>query len=327
MRVGHIDFGFFSNSNRLTVGPYLIVPLDDFAERKKSILKLAREGVIYPPTVHQATLNVSTSESRILPDTDEPAFLFRPIMSHRISRSDGQKIHMEKFRDGEGGLIIQLLALLHRTRLQFEGWYLDGKFRIKYYRPAVFTLRDLEINLTSALALWGEWNSSIQARYITAIYHHNRCNSLTWDWERFFWNYTVIETCWKIHQALREPKGTTRHSDRFGILLEHYGLSRENEWEDRIVALRNELVHEGLWDGGLPGSGNVRSDQIDAYDCSDSFHGLMDRLLLAMLEVADTFTKHSWIKLGSPSLGTALQNDGRNPPPKNHRPRSDIASE
>jgi hypothetical protein len=96
---------------------------------------------------------------------------------------------------------------------------------------------------------------------IALLKMHARAPGHQWYWERFAWEYSVSDACYRIAAALHpatltQGKGRPLpHAQRVAAMVTTFGLSHtldESDWLNTFVCLRNELIHEARWAGNQP---------------------------------------------------------------------------
>jgi hypothetical protein len=75
------------------------------------------------------------------------------------------------------------------------------------------------------------------------------------EWERFQAAYQVADAIFALGRRLgRYPKSVgATHIRRIPDFCTHFGMQSDDEIVESVVRLRNDLLHEALWDGTMPG--------------------------------------------------------------------------
>src|SRR5207249_1122143 len=110
------------------------------------------------------------------------------------------------------------------------------------------------------------------------LFMHSRVPSYEWDWERFTMEYMVFDGCWKLAR-LRYHVKDLPHSDRIKTICQRFSIPCDNDLVRRIVTLRNNLLHETLWDGSQP----CTAASVDACQQPDNLRRLNQRVIPALL--------------------------------------------
>ena len=118
-----------------------------------------------------------------------------------------------------------------------------------------------------------------------ALHWHSLGRTYEHPYEVFNAQYMVLDACWAIHAKLaRLPPNTGTHTTRVERLAAKYGVQLP-EWavihgkESYLSQLRNDLVHEALWEKepiGLSHPKEYASIHTDLYR-------LNSRLIIALL--------------------------------------------
>jgi hypothetical protein len=247
-----IRFGFLSERLETTFSHGSIVPVANFEHIAKAISKLLhKDGYLYPPIEKERVIKPGSKHVRTIPKTKRPAHLFCIPASHALHIVP---IRSEiKVREESAAFIIYLLAFLFETRLQFEYWYIDGRIPIGHdIKPLASYSRVLGNQLSLGYKIWSEWKKPEQERFLNILYMFSRSDIYRWDWEMFLFQYSVLDACWKMGQALFHFKANS-HGKRVHEIYSHFGLKGQllDETKD-FAKLRNDLVHEATWLGGRP---------------------------------------------------------------------------
>lgn len=241
------------------------------------------DGHIYPPMSHTMTKRVEHKRFKKVPQSERPALFYRLPTSHEL-RLKNISDNPESVRYGLAGFIIHFLAFLYGYRCHFYDWWIEGRIKISgdtdYSEPR---LQRTVKCLDQAIDTWARWNPRQQTIIINAIYLHTRTCVYEQEWERFQAEYQVADAIFALAQQTNQippPKGKRyRHDERIPLLCKHYGLACDQAKVDTMVKLRNDLLHEALWDGRMPGE----SRSHDSFYASHWLHKLSRRAMLAVL--------------------------------------------
>jgi len=301
MTISHDFFGFLPVNRLIEWNSGRAIPISGLGEIISEIQEEVNEdGFIYPPVTETYTTNLIDRDGKSIPiekarwtpkpDTKRPALLHKLPVSHKIEIDKFDDC--ESFRDKDGGFLLHFIGYLFGYRLQFIDWWHDGRIYMKGRRWAKLK-HGVEFDFISrAYETWSGWNISEQTRFTNILYMHCRSDTYEWDWERFNINYMVFDACYKM---TKEIKGLSycRHSDRFGVLFENYGLQEKEGEVQQIVSLRNDLLHETRWDGGQP-----CSSEHNGYRQADNLKRISDRLILAIVGCNTAFIHSPWWSIG-----------------------------
>jgi hypothetical protein len=213
--------------------------------------------------------------------------------SHSIELS-GFSGTQEQLRKAIAGFTIHFVGFLVGHRCQFEGWWVDGRVSIKTQADFSFGIvTDIGLCIEQAITTWSRWAVPIQRTATNALFLHNRTHIYQWDWERFQSTYTVLDALYRLANTFYGVNAIG-HADRINALCSTFSLSQDNAYVSRIVDLRNNLIHEGLWDGGMPGE--ACSD--DAFMATFDLRRLCSRLFFAVFAIEADYIHSPWWSRG-----------------------------
>jgi hypothetical protein len=263
---------------RLSVADLTVEPLDDFAQRKECFDRLlVSDGgmkVLYPPTV--VTERLDCGRWMTVPGTERPASLYLPPVSHKLvlsSRSEASSL-----RNTETFFVLQFLGFLYDRRVQFWDWQLDTRLLIQP-RNCSFYVYGAEALLSKALARYRSLDRKRQSMLTNMLYLCQRSWHLYWEWERFLMEFMVLDS---VRSFL-----ANRTKPNWKDMIEGLGVPFDNNRIERMRNLRNDLFHQGLWNGAIPG-----------FSVSDvpmtELRGLIERLVASLLGIGSSFSKSVW---------------------------------
>ena len=152
--------------------------------------------------------------------------------------------------------------------------------------------------LDLGLSSWRGWEQCQRTVFINAMFLHNRSSGYLWEWERFQAEYQVFDAFYAVARArFRLPKKVT-HPERIEIACKHFGLYWNPDLVKDIVNYRNELIHEALWGGRMPGTAR---DEKTFY-LPIWLHKLNQRFGLAILGFTNDYIRSSWTRLSTISF-------------------------
>lgn len=246
--------------------------------------------------IKQVKLDPSTKEPiRDIPKSDIPALLFSLPASHSLHIDN--PLEKGNPRIGDAGLLVHLLAFFFGTRLQFWDWHFDGRVPIRRVTKFVHA-SDVTSNFVSHIyQQWKKLPDHLRTRYINILYMHGKVRSCEWEWDAFLYQYMVSDAIHKFYELSGNQK-IRKHRDRLRSLCEHYGVPHEKDQLDTICTLRNDLFHEALWGGTTPGF-----QQGSSYLAVKWLERLNSRLIVAMLDYSNDYTKSGWWFFGWEHFG------------------------
>lgn len=285
------EFGYIPFPITAECRNYIVEPREDIQERVSAVEAAAnRDGYFYPPQQTTYTVDPYTGAESPIPRSTRPAHLHTLPATHTIRYLTGPSLP-SNFRSCEGALLINLLALLYCTRSQFWDWYFDGRVRVKKDRVAWFRDNDGTASrvLSRVYESWATWTTDTQILYSNALWIHARAQSYEWEWERFIMRYMAIDAAWAIARSILHLDQSP-HGKRIEILCDRFGLANNPDQAKEFVRLRNDLMHEALWDRTRPCSaGSVPAAMAEVY-----LGNLSARLLLSVGGVRGEFVKSDW---------------------------------
>lgn len=280
---------------RLDFGDGRIEPLASVQSAIKALSKITNpDGYIYPPIVHTRR-GWPESESKKVRGSDRGAFLYRLPATHTLTLrgEDDQKVQ----RYGDAGFLIHFFGLVYGWRCQFHDWWIDGRIKASSHGDHIAPrTADAEACIQAALASFRTWTAVPKVVAINAMYLHARIWTYESEWERFQAAYQVTDAIF----ALAVDTGTIRsrrtvpHANRIFILCDRLGLYYDETKIKYVVELRNALLHQALWVGGMPG--HASPDDRSFY-AAIWLENLSRRALLALYGLRGPYIGSSWSKL------------------------------
>lgn len=279
-------FGFLPCEYAIEFEGGTISPVPNYDEGLALVEQYTHEdGFLYPPLGWR--VNESGEE---VPKTRRPAHLHPVTASHELS------LHFsgttEDLGRGPGGIVIRLLAYLFGVRLQFEGWWLDGRVPMRSTHSIHVNKAVAGDFLSNCYQAWRNWDERKKKVVLNLLFMHSRAPSYEWDWERFMTEYMVFDGCWKLSEFAGKK---ISHGDRIKTLCGKWGIPSNNALINSIVKLRNDLFHETIWDGSQPCTGVSSEAFLQAYN----LRRLNQRLIPALLGYNNSYVRTSWWALGS----------------------------
>jgi hypothetical protein len=147
------SFGFLNYKINIEFDGGKILPIDEYDEYLDHVNKYVYEdGCIYEPM----------TVKEIKPNAEKPALMYSLPASHKIILHE--KGTQKEIRMRNAGFIIHLLSYIFGTRLQFYGWWFDGKIPISKLTHHIYfdhlTLEDF------ILACYSNWKSYSEEQYV-----------------------------------------------------------------------------------------------------------------------------------------------------------------
>jgi hypothetical protein len=283
------EFGYCEHKWRLTFSGGSIIPHPDFAEATKWIAKYShRDGFIYPPTTR------TVSNGKRVKNTQRPSHLFRLPRSHTVTLTgaSGKDAAREK-----ASFAIHLFGYYFGGWYQFADWWFDARVPLRSTHNIVVDDDVAEHFLSHAWDTWLRWPEPERRRFANILFMLNRAPAYEWDWEHFVLEYMVFDACYRMARELKYLPGKkdVPHSRRLSAMCDLFGIPQDSSWIVRIVRLRNDLLHETLWDRGRPGS----SVDMSTFYTPLHLRRLNQRIIPALLNYRTSYVVTPWWQLGT----------------------------
>ncbi|MBI1814043.1 MAG: hypothetical protein HYR72_03615 [Deltaproteobacteria bacterium] len=261
-------------------------------------------GILFPPLSWRQQHDPRTDDLvSVVPGSEGPALLHRVPTSHYVRLDD---VVAGAEREGSVGFVTNVIGFLYDAPTQFWDWWFDGPVSIggKSLHPVPLVLQDF---VSHAYATWRAWGPEPQQLMISLLNMHGRAPGHRWHWERFSWEYTVTDACYKVADTVcpgrfrrhGKAKGKRpKHGDRIKLMCREFGLpfgAEEDAWVNFAVCLRNELLHEARWSGAQPSTKG--SDA--AFRAPRFLHKLNQRLIVGLLDYRNGFLASGWLTLSN----------------------------
>lgn len=291
-------FGYFPRRDRLDFLLAFVEPLPDVDAAEHWMEKYGNvDGYLYPDQTHtRRSLEGGTIWHKV-PKSYRPTLLHRLPASHRVV-IDNQPANVHQARYGLAGFLIHFLGFLQGFRLHFYDWWIDGRVPLKstadYHAP-----RSTEVVrcVDAAVDTWNSLSQRQKMVILNALFLHSRTPMHAFEWERFQAEYQVFDA---IYAVARDTGRVPRvpHKKRIEAMCQSFSIPADNARTAIIVRLRNDLQHEALWDGRMPGE--ARSE--DSFYASLWLSKFTRRAALALLGIHGPYVRSSWWGLGTDSL-------------------------
>jgi hypothetical protein len=269
--------------------------LTDFNETVAGMKKrFDYEGHAYPPCEDVAIWRESQKASDTTGHITRPASIYRLPATHELrltAASDDPAI----LRNAESGFLIHFLGFLLGYRCQFWDWWLDLRISVQSHADYdIFSPKILTKCLDLGISSWRDMKQRERTIVINAMFLHNRGLGYQWDWERLQTEYQVLDAFYAVARTrFKLPKST--HPKRIEILCKQFGLYQPADLVDRIVDLRNNLIHEAHWGGQMP----CTAPDDETFYAPIWLRRFNQRLGLAILGFENDYVSSRWNTLGS----------------------------
>jgi hypothetical protein len=252
-------FGFLNHPHTIEFDGGRIVPTDSFQQGLEFINKFGnKDGYFYPGLIRTCTKSLESDQVEYVSNTERPASVFDLPESHVLYIES--PLNGENSRYEDAGLLIHLLGFLFGVRLQFSDWRFDGKVPIERQNRFQFADEVPSIFISHVYNKWKILDPKLRKLYINILYMHGKAKSYEWHWDKFIYQYMVFDAIYNLATEGQKIKGVT-HEGRFKYLCDNFSIDYVNEAQFKeIYDLRNDLFHEGLWDGGMPGLSQQNRD-------------------------------------------------------------------
>lgn len=287
--------------------------------------RLHADGWIYPPQTQRWRLDDDDSPLTPAENTGGPTRQFRLPATHRL-RWDGALTDID--RRAEAFLFLKVLGILRGTSLNFSDWW--NFHRVQHRTDWCFHAapRELEAFLSKIVVGIYALPEAMRLDAVGALTLAENGRACHQSWEAFVWQWTAAERIGAFacdvlagDPSRSVPKRTPYLQDivrRFGKQglmwrLPNCGgakasrpkwpgrlasgaktaqeLGNADEDLDDLMALRNDLIHRGLWGPDAliyGGSGAV-------VVAAEAMRRLVQRLILVLLGIDCEFRRTPWI--------------------------------
>ncbi len=292
-------FGFMPRQSSLAFAGWQVAPLDRFEDVKQWMVKHAhKDGFLYPPLGHS-----QTADGEVVPHSHRPVHLHRVPASHSLS-TEYERRTSKNDRTG-AAMVIHLLGFWHGTWLQFGDWWFDARIPLST-NSLNESNKAAEHFLTHAVDAWRKWPDEARKRFVNILFMFNRAPSYEWDWEHFAVEYMVLDALYRMAIDLQLMPRVKRHMERIDGMCQHLRVPENSTMSKELVRLRNDLLHETLWDKGQPGSAGSGA----AFMCQFHLRRLNLRLVPAILDYRNDFVRTNWWTLGPYAFGLPSHAEG-----------------
>ncbi len=281
----NIQFGYLPKkiSCQFEIGEFY--PIENFDKNitKVSEICKSKEGFLFPPICRTHTKTIPNED--LVPKG--PSFspnIFRFFPTHILDYEDSGS-ELDDFKLNPVFFILQVIGYVSGYRLLPSEYWFDLRI------PDLPTINLLSSDgslshvLNVGISEWKKWDHSKRIALANLLFIFNRNPCYQWGFEKFDFEYKIIDSCYKILNL----DGKGGHGARLGNLLSHLEIreSLDNEMCKKIVSMRNELVHELKWGQDLIAG---RSDK-DLFWITSSLHRLNHRILGRMIGLSGEYFK------------------------------------
>lgn len=275
-------FGWLGERLEVSDPTFEIRPLNSFDRAVEVVKESARMGPawFYPPIVTSSTEGVDVPVERFaLPSTHLLVTPGRP------------------YDEDYGAFAVIVLGFLLGLRFTIEG---TGHLRPTPWKRGTLvgfvpTGKELLACLHKATTFWDSNTAEVRRLMFGAVHWHLTAQSYDHQYERFAWAYTVMDNlhrvAWHTSPAYKAkiPNAKGQHGERPKALAAVFGSPLPKPFTDPagaadnvavLVAMRNELVHEGRWAGeplgyAADGKGHDIIMHLDHF-CAQVILGVLD---------------------------------------------------
>ena len=287
------SFGYIPKPIEINIPGVSIQPLENCSEVNEYVRKSShKDGYLYPGTI--ATYRRANEEddfSEEIPNTRRPCPILHVPASHEL-RVD--KSLPRPSRQGIGGFLIQLVGFLYGVRVQFHDWRLDGRVTVKDRSGFVVHRGAAERFCNAAIEKWISLPKKEQDHLTAILAIHAKAKSEEYEWLAFTLYYFVFDACYRILRNEGQVQNCT-HPERLDVVADYFGLMKDAECFCKWVKLRNDLFHESLWCGELPGSSvHHRESNLEIF----YIHDFTSKVITGTLGYNNTYLSEIWKTIG-----------------------------
>jgi len=283
-----IEFGVLPVDLKIETASFKIELAEEYLEVvKKFRLQSNPDGYFYPPILatYEGTWD---GPGKKVDYSEREATVFRVPGSHILSI-----LHPENWPENEipliADLIVYYLGFVFGYRCQTSDRWLDGRTNTKAFSDHSAPNNTwIKKSLGIVNNLWERLDDRRKGVLLNALFLHNRASGYRWDWERFMIEYQVTDALYRIANKAHNVVAR-RHADRIQAMCDKYDVWYTRELIDNVVDLRNDLLHEALWDGNIPTSSSHRGVVAPGL-----LHSLNERLFFGILGYKGNYLQSKW---------------------------------
>jgi hypothetical protein len=245
-----LKFGWLPDSNTYETESIKIKPLDDFEEVISSI---SASGNIHEKWFYPPLRSIPKLSDELSPPVPSPWFALPE--THQIVDKTNTDI------TGSLEFMILLFGWSQGLRLYPEGYGHHNRVATEIGMLTDFRICDVDVpkflNLTEVF--WkNHRGTGVEAGLFAAVHWYLYSCSYHQQFERFMYQYQVLDACFKVYcsmNGIKEPNGHYRRakflSDKLGLQVPSWAepTTKGSRKASPIAELRNELLHEAKWAG------------------------------------------------------------------------------
>ena len=254
------------------------------------------DGFIYPPVQHTVLESLSGLSEQV-PGSDRCAFLYQLPATHQLVLIDEDDEKTQRL--GDAGFLVHLFGRFYGWRCQFHDWWIDGRCKGSSDADHLAPRQaQAEACLRASLIRFRSWGAMPKMVAINAMYLHGRIWTYESEWERFQAAYQVTDAVYALARdtGILASRQFVSHADRISVLCDDLGLFYDEERVRYVVDLRNALLHQALWVGGMPGHASPDDRSFYATIWLENFSR---RALYSVCGLGGDYISSSWSKLTS----------------------------
>jgi len=253
------------------------------------------DGFIYPPISCTMEYTLGDRTPRKQPRSDRPAPLQGLPATHSLTIATPSPLD-EDPRLGVAAFVVHLLGWIYGFRAQFSDWWFDGRVPHKpqcdYHQP---TDSQASLVVERSLAAWYGFPPRQRQVATNILYLGNRAASYEMTWERFQAEYMIADALFALAKSAGHIKAKKRipHAARLDVMCSAFGIPTDSAIVERIITLRNDLLHEALWEERMPGA----TVSHFSYTAALFLHGISKRVSLSLFGVRGLYVHTAWWRM------------------------------
>ena len=255
------------------------------------------DGYVYPPIQHTMRQRATWKRPRKVKGSERQALLHNMPVTHSLTlASPGAETDAQ--RHGDGGFLVHFFGFLYGYRCQFAGWWMDGRYPVRSSADhSPLRVEQTRFCIDSALASFRSWSPRQRTVAINILYLYGRIWAYELEWERFQAAYQVADAIFGLAKRIGQVPATAGrpHGERIPSFSQHFGMALDVGRVETVVRLRNELLHEALWDGTMPG----HAASSESFYASLWLEHWSRRAFFALCGLRGEYVRSPWWGLGS----------------------------
>lgn len=276
----------------------LIEPVPNLDQITAAVAKWTHpDGHVYPRMQKTMRQKPGWKRPRKVPQSERPGLLHQLPTTHSLHLAN-PVLNQEQARYGPAGFLIHFLGFLYGFQCQFHDWWMDGRVSVRTGadHPPPTASRAGNI-ITRALRTWHSFAPRQRLVATNLLYLHSRTVVYEMEWECFQAEYQVLDAVFALARDTGQipPRPRIPHDQRIAALCNRFGIPLDGGILQTVVRLRNELLHEVLWDGRMPGEARSPESLL----ASEWVHRLVRRATFAALGLHGTYIRTPWWGFGT----------------------------